>query len=89
LTLDGKQIFKDTWGILIPALLKFYEAIKVPVWDNFLKDWVLSNNIWLFILAFIFIFGWPITSRERRKMRNWYFSIWGLMSAIILVLSGI
>lgn len=89
LTLDWKKIFEDTWDQLLPSLSRLFESIKVPIWDNFLKDWLVSNAIWLGIIIFIFAIGWPITKNERRKYRKWYFSIWGLVSAVLFILAEV
>lgn len=89
LILDWSQIARDSWDLLLKSTLKLFDAIKLPVWDYFLKDWVFSNAIWLIIITLGFIIGFPITSRERRKLRKRYFSIWALISTLFLVLKEI
>lgn len=86
MTLDWKEIFEETWDLLIPSLLKVYESVKIPIWDNFLKDWVISNVIWLAVITVLFVIGWPVTSNKRVKLRKWYFSIWGFISSVLIVL---
>lgn len=54
-----------------------------------MKDWVISNAIWLAIITSLFIIGWPVTSKERKKLRKWYFLIWGFISAVLIVLTEV
>lgn len=87
LTLDWNEIFRNTWEIVLHEFPKIFDAIKMPIWDNFLKEWVASYIVWVLVFVVLFVIGFPLTKGERRKYRKRFFTVWSLLSFTVLVLS--
>lgn len=80
-----QEVVKQTIENILNNLGHIFEPTIMAIWDNFIVDVILSHIVWIVVSICIILLGFRLSKREKARLKDFVFGIFGIVSVLLAI----